>query len=118
MIIFQTIRIPATTMLHGFSCDEGMLVETVAGKKYDIQIEHSEGDGQHKSNIIEFIGRTVMRYGTPTIAELKTLISSLGYQYHPRTELFETSLEPSVVPIEGRIVYATFLSFANQLFKR
>lgn len=105
-------------MLHGFSCDEGMLVETINGKKYDIQIEHSEGDGQHKSNIIEFIGRTVLRYGAPTLAELKALISSLGYQYYARTELFKTDLAPSAVPIEGRIVYACFLNFANQLFKR
>ena len=53
---YPSVKIPET--VSGFSYDEQLFI-TRNSSHYSIQIEHSEDGSDHKSNMIEFIGRNL-----------------------------------------------------------
>lgn len=54
---FKNLIIPLTLEENGCKFDEYLHFELINGKKFDIQIEHSEGLDNHKSDVLGFILR-------------------------------------------------------------
>lgn len=70
---FNKIMIPATT--SAFKRDEGLFFTDRRDKKYDVQIEHSEGLSSHKSNIVDFVVRNI-----DDKDQIKQILKTLGYK--------------------------------------
>ena len=88
---FSTIIIPSTQ--DKFARDEGLFFVDTKGTQYDVQIEHSEGLGAHKSNIVDFVVRNLNsnKYSPLITAVLK----ELGYQMN-RDKKFTCTLQGDV----------------------
>ncbi len=69
---FDKIIIPSTK--GQFKRDEGLFF-TRHGKGYNVQIEHSEGLGFHKSNIVDFVVRNLDNKD-----QIKQILKTLGYE--------------------------------------
>ena len=69
---FSTIIIPSTK--GQFKRDEGLFF-TRNSEGYDVQIEHSEGLGAHKSNIVDFVVRNISDKD-----KVKQVLKTLGYR--------------------------------------
>ena len=75
---FKIMRFPDT--IGSFIYDEMLYLET-SRAKIAVQIEHSEGMGNHKSNIIEFVNRCLVTNTRVNNVEdlLKKIYDELGY---------------------------------------
>lgn len=69
---FDKIIIPSTK--GQFKRDEGLFF-TRNGERYNVQIEHSEGLGAHKSNIVDFVVRNLDNKD-----QIKQTLKTLGYK--------------------------------------
>lgn len=105
---FKTIRIPRTRIDHSLKYDEGLLVQTFNEKRYDIQIEHSENLGEHKSNIVEFIVRSLVRR---YVRDKETVIRFLNkaFSYNVREgKLVYTLIDPGLTELRYRRLTVPF----------
>lgn len=87
---FTNIIIPETQANSGSNFDEFLHFESINGKIFDIQIEHSEGLDKHKSDILEFILRT-----TENETLINEILTNLGYVFE--NEKFKCILKSGTI---------------------
>lgn len=74
---YNKIKIPNSTE---FYYDEEIVILDSNGKSYEIQIEHSENEGNHKSNMVEFIARNVSEF-SETNQDMLDFLKLTSYRY-------------------------------------
>lgn len=114
--IFKQINIPST--VNSFEMDEFLLIKS-RNVIYHIQIEHSEGLSDHKSNIVEFLLRTYkLLWKDEKDDELKDLLIELGYDFEFDTNKDKNQFVHRVIKQNGReIIYKnSVFNCANESF--
>ena len=115
---YSNVVIPNTST--EFSYDEDIMLEIKKDDReyfVDIQIEHSEGNGSHKSNLVEFISRNIVPY-IDSADEIRKCFSKLTKyipkKYDNTTKFIYTKKGDS--DLNKRIIYRSFGEFASDLF--
>lgn len=112
---FKRVRVPKTSMTSPFSYDEGLLLADPNNLRYDIQIEHSEDVGRHKSNIIEFLMRSLLRRNFKNKVSIKNYIhNTLNYDLEDGHIAW--SYLDDAWPIEDKRLYISCGDLANDIY--
>lgn len=107
---YSMVMAPSTT--ENFKADEQIFIST-KDIHYSIQIEHSEDGSDHKSNFIEFLGRTLSSY-----LDLKGMTKVLnGTNYMKDKNLIDWCPCPSSKgKFPTSVVFSSFSSHAQYIF--
>lgn len=106
---FQKIVIPSTK--KEFKYDE-YIDATSKGNNYHIQIEHSEGLQNHKSNLVEF----VLRQRKPE-ADTITLLNYFGYNMHDNKYTTINEEGKSIDVPKTSVIYKANVDFCTKYMK-
>ena len=111
---FNTVVVPATKSEFSYDEEINLYIEK-NGRRYviDLQIEHSEGEESHKSNLVEFIGRNVSQYASSP-EDIRRCFRKLT-NYNFKNNCFVCSLS-SKKSISESTIYKSFGRFAKSLF--
>lgn len=120
-INYKDVCVPKTT--GRFSYDEGMLIQIMDTKNgeetFNIQVEHSENSGKHKSNFVEFIARNTIPYldGKDNYIDiLESLFRNTNYLKEDKNKFSVVLLDGTDVPLAERRLFKEFGPYADELF--
>ena len=109
---YSIVQIPNTS--SEFSYDEQLFVN-YNENNYSIQIEHSENGSTHKSNIVEFLGRTLSPIAT--IDEIRTVFNKTAY-LNKKVKRLRFKLENASDDISNSVIYKSFGRKKTLLFNQ
>lgn len=110
---YPFIQIPET--VSEFSYDEQIFIIR-SSSHYSIQIEHSEDGPDHKSNMVEFIGRNLSKL--VSLDEMKTFLKKITPEVLNENNHFKWSYckNQKQIEIKNSVIYKAFHDMAEQLF--
>lgn len=115
---YSEVNIPSTTIDNGFSYDEQITLESIINddiKTIDIQVEHSEGGRNHKSNMVEFIARNI-RDVVHSSNEIRDCFKSVTSYRFNQDGKFIYNISSKVNDLKNTCLVNSFGRFANDLF--
>lgn len=111
--LYPLVKIPETT--SEFSYDEQLFI-TRESNYYSIQIEHSENGSDHKSNMIEFLGRNLSQL--ITLDAMRKFLKANMSQIIDEENRFKWGYCPNQkqIHIQDSVIYKSFHNMSRDLF--
>lgn len=110
---YSIVQVPPTN--EKISNDEQIYVHAY-GNIYSIQIEHSESGGDHKSNFVEFLGRTLSR--SMDIKRMRKIIKKYTKYLEGIHEKFQWKPKGQNVDLKTTRIYNAFNDLKDQIFEK
>lgn len=110
---YPFVKIPET--VSEFSYDEQLFI-TRNSNHYSIQIEHSEDCSDHKSNMVEFIGRNLSQL--ISLDEMRTFLKKNMLEIIDEENRFKWNYcrNQKQIKIQESVIYKAFHDMAKELF--
>lgn len=110
---YPFVKIPET--VSEFSYDEQLFI-TRNSNHYSIQIEHSEDGSDHKSNMVEFIGRNLSQL--ISLDEMRTFLKKNMLEIIDEENRFKWNYcrNQKQIKIQESVIYKSFHDMAKDLF--
>lgn len=110
---YPSVKIPET--VSGFSYDEQLFI-TRNSSHYNIQIEHSEDGSDHKSNMVEFIGRNLSQL--ISLDEMQRFLKNNMHEIIDEENHFKWNYcrNQKQIKIQDSVIYKSFHDMAKDLF--